>query len=116
MLTRGSSFYFPTSRVLHEIEVEGPGKRDGPQPRFTRYPLQHQAPRQHLYNTGNKYSPPPTARNAGKVAEVIPENVQEEQLVNSAGLDAAAVAAMSKGEEFPTVDASLTGGHENVVS
>ncbi|VDN45118.1 unnamed protein product [Gongylonema pulchrum] len=69
MLTRGSSFYFPTSRVLHEIEVEGPGKRDGPQPRFTRYPLQHQAPRQHLYNTGNKYSPPPTARNAGKVAE-----------------------------------------------
>uniref|UniRef100_A0A183EYR0 Peptidylprolyl isomerase n=1 Tax=Gongylonema pulchrum TaxID=637853 RepID=A0A183EYR0_9BILA len=37
-------------------------------------------------------------------------------LVNSADLDAAAVAAMSKGEEFPTVDASLTGGHENVVS
>ncbi|OZC12894.1 FERM central domain protein [Onchocerca flexuosa] len=80
LLTRGSTFRFPTSRVLHEIEVEGSGKRNGPQPKFTRYPLLRQAPRQHVCTTGNKYNSLPL-RSGEKISEVIPENVEEENAV-----------------------------------
>lgn len=45
LLSRGSSFRFPTSRVLHEIEVQKPYARNGPLPEFIRYPLPRQQPR-----------------------------------------------------------------------
>lgn len=69
LITRGSTFHFPTSRVLREIEVEGFAKRDGPEPSFMRYGLHRQPPRQHVFNTANKYNTLP----ATHIVEEIPE-------------------------------------------
>ncbi|VDN02433.1 unnamed protein product [Thelazia callipaeda] len=92
LLTRGSTFHFPTLRVLHEIEAGGGNKREGPQPRFTRYPLQHQAPRLQSYTTDIKYNSLPNARVINRVVEdkesVIAENLEEEKNVeDSIALD-----------------------------
>ncbi|KAK6105397.1 FERM central domain family protein [Brugia pahangi] len=84
LLTRGSTFRFPTSRVLHEIEVEGHSKRDGPQPRFTRYPLLRQSPRQPVCNTSNNCNSLSVVHNGEKVSEVIFENVEEENAIKIA--------------------------------
>lgn len=45
LLSRGSSFRYPSSRVLHEIEVQKPFVRNGPLPEIIRYPLPRQQPR-----------------------------------------------------------------------
>ncbi|KAL3998342.1 FERM central domain family protein [Acanthocheilonema viteae] len=111
LLTRGSTFRFPTSRVLHEIEVEGPGKRDGPQPIFTRYPLLRQVPRQHFCDINNKYNSLPVVRNEGKISEVIPENVEEEKAIRSPSNSA----MMSAVDLLPTAEtsAAAVSGSEN---
>lgn len=72
LLTRGSTFHFPTSRVYHEIELEGANKREGPPPRVNRYPLQRQPPRQHIFNSTNKYHTLPMTK---RVAETITEGL-----------------------------------------
>uniref|UniRef100_A0A8R1XWS3 FERM domain-containing protein n=1 Tax=Onchocerca volvulus TaxID=6282 RepID=A0A8R1XWS3_ONCVO len=112
LLTRGSTFRFPTSRVLHEIEVEGFGKRDGPQPIFTRYPLLRQAPRQHVCSTGNKYNSLPL-RSGGKISEVIPENVEEENAVKIDSNNS----VMSEMNLLPAAETStiVTSGSENTL-
>uniref|UniRef100_A0A0R3RHR8 FERM domain-containing protein n=1 Tax=Elaeophora elaphi TaxID=1147741 RepID=A0A0R3RHR8_9BILA len=115
LLTRGSTFRFPISRVLHEIEVEGPGKRDGPQPRFTRYPLLRQVPRQHVSNTGNKYNSLPIVRNADKVSEVIPENLEEEKAVRTPSNNA----VMNEANLLPSTETSAivaSSGPENTTT
>uniref|UniRef100_A0AAF5Q250 FERM domain-containing protein n=1 Tax=Wuchereria bancrofti TaxID=6293 RepID=A0AAF5Q250_WUCBA len=81
LLTRGSTFRFPTSRVLHEIEIEGHSKRDGPEPKFTRYPLLRQSPRQPVRNTNNNRNSLSAVHNGEKISEVILENVEEENAI-----------------------------------
>ncbi|KAM3721410.1 FERM domain-containing protein [Dirofilaria immitis] len=81
LLTRGSTFRFPTSRVLHEIEVGGSSIRDGPEPTFTRYSLLRQTPRQYVCSIDNKYNSLPFVRSSKEVSEVILENLDEENAV-----------------------------------
>uniref|UniRef100_A0A915PZV8 FERM domain-containing protein n=1 Tax=Setaria digitata TaxID=48799 RepID=A0A915PZV8_9BILA len=114
LLTRGSTFHFPTSRVLQEIEIEGPGKRDGPPPRFTRYPLLRQSPRQEVSSIGNKYNSFPVVRSTGRVSEVIPENMEEEKAIKIDSSDT----AMYKVDVLPQAETSVTvtSGSENTTT
>ncbi|VDK49570.1 unnamed protein product [Anisakis simplex] len=75
LLSRGSTFRFPTARVLHEIELEGYAKRDGPEPTFTRYTLQRQPPRQQFIAPTSKYHTLPTIHlnNNFNATTTIPE-------------------------------------------
>ncbi|VDK87588.1 unnamed protein product [Litomosoides sigmodontis] len=111
LLTRGSTFRFPTSRVLHEIEIQGLCKRDRPQPIFSRYPLVRQAPRQHVCTTGNKYNSLPVVRNSEKVSEVMLENEGEEKAIKLSDS-----AVISKVDLLPIAETSTTNtssGSEN---
>ncbi|VDM44440.1 unnamed protein product [Toxocara canis] len=74
LLSRGSTFRFPTARVLHEIELEGCAKREGPQPSFTRYTLQRQPPRQQHVTVTNKYHTLPAVSLNNGCNMTIPEN------------------------------------------
>ncbi|EFO18590.2 hypothetical protein LOAG_09905 [Loa loa] len=115
LLTRGSTFRFPMSRVLHEIEMEGFGKRDGPQPKFIRYPLLRQAPRQYVCSTDNKYNSLPVVRNGEKASEVIPECLEEENAIKIASHSA----VMSEVDLFPVAENSATvasSGSENTTT
>ncbi|VDD96987.1 unnamed protein product, partial [Enterobius vermicularis] len=45
IFSRGSSFRYPNTRVLHEIELQKPFVRNGPLPQVVRYALPKQQPR-----------------------------------------------------------------------
>lgn len=77
LLSRGSTFRFPVSRVLHEIETDGSRKRYGPAPMFVRYELEKHPPRQQLV-VGSKYDtlPQVPSRNVhdARVTTTVPED------------------------------------------
>ncbi|MCP9260961.1 FERM domain-containing protein 5 [Dirofilaria immitis] len=115
LLTRGSTFRFPTSRVLHEIEVGGSSIRDGPEPTFTRYSLLRQTPRQYVCSIDNKYNSLPFVRSSKEVSEVILENLDEENAVkidsNTAPMSRVDVLSVAK-----TSATTTSSGSENTTT
>lgn len=73
LLSRGSTFRFPNSRVLHEIEAEGSGRREGPQRPFTRYTLPR-LPQRQIVSQPMKYHTLPSSHLNNNCNATIPEN------------------------------------------